>query len=431
MYIEAPYRNSNGTVSLTRTVRLVGGSLRTNTLAEALAALDVPNQSSPGVLLSRATRQFMQSGIAGGGRFHNTDYNAVYTNYGSTGAVRSVYREVSGSTRRYLPRAIPLGTAYTGFHDSGVGNNLNEVISGLPDSPNAVYNLAVMANMTNRVKTEARLRAARGSMDLAETFGGMPQTVRMIAELVTRVLKAFAAVRRGNIESALRNLGLNTRRLPNGKDAASTWMQLQYGWLPLLSDIFDGVALVQDSLNPIKAPSQFHIKVSHSEKLNISDVSGYVGWLDLEQKNSAEGSVTAGYSFVVEDAFWAYLSSLSLLNPVYLGWTLIPYSFVVDWMIPVGDVLSALTAPIGLKFVDGYITTRKWCEQSISASHRVAPTGTALVYEEGTATARAQAGWINRSAFKTLPGGMPYFRFPFSSDKRVASAIALISQRRG
>lgn len=52
------------------------------------------------------------------------------------------------------------------------------------------------------------------------------------------------------------------------------------------------------------------------------------------------------------------LDQLGLANPFSLAWDLVPFSFVVDWFVPVGPVLQAMSAPMGLRFMDGTISTR-------------------------------------------------------------------------
>jgi hypothetical protein len=52
------------------------------------------------------------------------------------------------------------------------------------------------------------------------------------------------------------------------------------------------------------------------------------------------------------------LNQLGLLNPLSFAWEITPWSFVVDWLIPIGPVLSALTAPVGLNFISGSTATR-------------------------------------------------------------------------
>jgi hypothetical protein len=45
---------------------------------------------------------------------------------------------------------------------------------------------------------------------------------------------------------------------------------------------------------------------------------------------------------------------MGVVNPLSIAWEVIPFSFVVDWFIPVGQVLEACTATMGLSFVDSW-----------------------------------------------------------------------------
>lgn len=48
------------------------------------------------------------------------------------------------------------------------------------------------------------------------------------------------------------------------------------------------------------------------------------------------------------------LASLGLLNPASLAWELVPLSFVVDWIVPVGPFLEAMTAGVGIELSHAY-----------------------------------------------------------------------------
>jgi hypothetical protein len=49
---------------------------------------------------------------------------------------------------------------------------------------------------------------------------------------------------------------------------------------------------------------------------------------------------------------------LGLLNPAEVIWELVPFSFVADWFLPIGDYLSALDAPMRFSHVGGTIGHR-------------------------------------------------------------------------
>jgi hypothetical protein len=60
--------------------------------------------------------------------------------------------------------------------------------------------------------------------------------------------------------------------------------------------------------------------------------------------------------YKVDDVFKNKMSQLGLNSPVSLAWELIPYSFVVDWFLPIGQALEDLSKFEGLVFDSGYKT---------------------------------------------------------------------------
>lgn len=63
------------------------------------------------------------------------------------------------------------------------------------------------------------------------------------------------------------------------------------------------------------------------------------------------------------------LNQLGLANPLALAWELTSLSFVVDWILPIGQVLNALTASAGLSFVNGSLSNRLSCDASFTETH--------------------------------------------------------------
>jgi hypothetical protein len=205
------------------------------------------------------------------------------------------------------------------------------------------------------------------------------------------------------------------------------WLELQYGWLPLLSDIHSGISLANDLLT--KAPHHSYAKRQLTEQLWTYGLTSGGPSIWLNPSISTEGftSVDVRYNFRVNNADLAFLNSLGILNPLYTVWVAVPFTFVVDWFLPVGDWLQSLSSTIGLQFIDGYITQRSWGYAEVSSSGVNLPN---KKLEYGTTSASAGLCRITRDPLTLWPWPVPYLRFPFSSDKRVANAIALISTSR-
>jgi hypothetical protein len=67
--------------------------------------------------------------------------------------------------------------------------------------------------------------------------------------------------------------------------------------------------------------------------------------------------VRYGIHYTMPSPLIAFLATTGFTNPINLGWELIPFSFVLDWFLPVGQYLEALSAWDGLDFKQGYKTT--------------------------------------------------------------------------
>jgi len=154
-----------------------------------------------------------------------------------------------------------------------------------------------------------------------------------------------------------------------------------------------------------------------SRTWSAADIGGTVNF-------DATLGVTVNLVARVSDPFIAKLSALGLLNPVAVAWERVPWSFVVDWVIPVGNSIRAFTAPLGLEFFTGSCTYRTfvksrgpWAYQATSAPGRMIVSKPA---ESGAKGLR-----IERTVYGSFPTGGLYYRNPFSTT-RVVNALALI-----
>jgi hypothetical protein len=132
------------------------------------------------------------------------------------------------------------------------------------------------------------------------------------------------------------------------------------------------------------------------------------------------GRVVAYAEFNSGAAHWDQTANrLGLTDPVSLLWEVIPYSFVIDWFVNVGDFLHATGTISGLKRIGINVTT----------DYRCFSTNTNLLY--GGSARRSQ--WIKSREFtNALPGATIQFsKKPFGEVgnlDRVFSALALSRQ---
>lgn len=182
------------------------------------------------------------------------------------------------------------------------------------------------------------------------------QSLQTIAGAATRIYQAFKAVKRGNVASAAKIL-FNGGRAAGGsrkpgrqsrervRDLASDWLQLQYGWKPLLNDIFEAckyLAYLQD--RPFTQNYRATKKVEWSGSKALGQ---YETWFGSSRERV---TITAKITSVNEAAL------LGLTNPSSIAWEAVPFSFIADWFVPVGSYLEALNLRSAL--TGTFITSR-------------------------------------------------------------------------
>lgn len=174
----------------------------------------------------------------------------------------------------------------------------------------------------------------RGGLDVSVDAFQSRQTARM-----------FSAVSQAeDLARGLRRTGIGKLRL-----IGSLWLQFQYGWLPTLSTVYgiadESLRYVANNLSTYRGKS--HTTTSGVDFLNTS---GFTVGASCQRKTQVQIAVTVDNSKVLNLSRW------TSLNPISIGWELLPYSFVVDWFYDVGNTLrNAETALLyGRAFSHGY-----------------------------------------------------------------------------
>lgn len=301
---------------------------------------------------------------------------------------------------------------------------------------------AEVASLNAQLVTKIRLKLKNQSVNLAQMYGERRQTANLLATTAVRLSASFSSLKRGNLSGAARALGLsasakNSSRYKTrferdpSKAAANGWLELQYGWLPLLNDVYGSAELLAQ-----KVSRQVFEKVSASVTANrktiLRPATGVISVADLTWTSKM-------YLWFGTSEVSHTLSQVGLTNPAHLAWELLPYSFVVDWFLPVGNYLSSLDATLGLNFIKGGQTTFSRSNLTITES-RSASDGAFtphpacagvfayLVNESLNAVSSQIIVKCDRVPLFEFPGpSFPSFKNPLSMT-HAANAIALLSQ---
>lgn len=183
------------------------------------------------------------------------------------------------------------------------------------------------------------------------------------AQVFTGELRETLALLR-NPTKGLANLSqaLSAKAQRSRKSAsaiADLWLEFRFGVLPLISDInsiiktFDDIA--ERGQSDIFRTKGFHGE-SIVEDLGFTGVSGLIYKLDRITKYEAYCYISGGYLAQTEQrlsGLQAVTSNLTDLSELPItAWELVPWSFLVDYFVNVGDIIEAgVTSTTSLRYV--------------------------------------------------------------------------------
>lgn len=254
-------------------------------------------------------------------------------------------------------------------------------------------------------QTKLRLAIKDQKVNLAQTLAEYPQAQRMFVSNATTIAKVLRSLRRGDLPSAQKALGLPRKRIPG--TISNRWLELQYGWKPLLQDLHGSVEELQAALS---RPRTRHVEVRAVAEEEQEFQGYYVPHHKKHAVIKAYAKTVVKVSVYLRQESLA-ASRLGITNPINLAWELLPYSFVIDWFIPIGNWLNSLDAGIGFQGLIGTVTTKhKYIATNWYGSQH-------YLYQT-----------YGRSVIVDIPDApLPTWK-PSLNWTRVANALALLSQ---
>ena len=273
-------------------------------------------------------------------------------------------------------------------------------------------------SLISRAEVRALLKARDQKVNLALTFAEIGKSQAMITSRVTQLYRGYSQARKGNFKAAAKALGIG-----GSKRNAKTWLELQYGWLPLLSDIHG--AYEEMTRQARTNGFLFNVSSTVSEPVSVeNDYSTYRSTITSRLTGVHSAKVSLWYTVTFSEL--QALSRVGLTNPLEIAWELTPWSFVIDWLVPVGDFLGALTATQGLTFKSGTRTTYTRLDLTGKAVFLGGRSPSGDVYDDkGSANYSAAYMKMRRTTYTGSPIPTPYVKNPFSVGHTL-NAIALL-----
>jgi hypothetical protein len=298
---------------------------------------------------------------------------------------------------------------------------------------NAPGGSTVPTSVTNRAIKKLQGKTGPESANIAQDLLQMSQLTNLIGGTAIRLADSMRALKGGNISKAVQTLWHPDvkPRFKKGKhpspsnSIADNWLALQYGWKPLLQDI-DGAMRSLASFNFASYAVHQVTGSGKAESTSSQAITTYGGFPSGRLTTRVETRCKIGLRYSLDSRLRSFLAQTGFTSPLNLAWEVLPYSFVVDWFLPIGPYLETLSAWDGLVFLDGFETqfTRKNINGVISASFAYPAGGNYQTTVQGDY--QAEGIQLNRIKLTTFPAAtFPTFKNPFSTGHAL-NAIALL-----
>lgn len=309
--------------------------------------------------------------------------------------------------------------------------------SEIADSRSRAYRSCVSA-FNSRLKST--------TFNAAQAFGERKQVVNMIASTAVKLATSFSLLRKGRLTECIRSLGLSVRYVEARSNkainryktshslrpfdaAADLWLEIQYGWKPLVQDIHNAA----ETLAKIQVQRQndsFHTHQTVSGKGEITTRSvvntGTGGDTDVTVVELTS-LVRMKATYRVTNDFLRYSNMFGMTNPALLAWELTPFSFVVDWFLPIGNYLENVMASCGVSLIKGSVSY-KFIGQTSGSGATLVYYGPNSWIKTDTNKGRTKVVTYDRSPMLAFPREpLPAFKNPLSIGHAL-NAIALLQQ---
>lgn len=294
------------------------------------------------------------------------------------------------------------------------------------------HNLSNLSNIINR----AIVAAGDSQAGFGESIAEMKSTVGMVGEFGNRADAIASAVNRGSRIDAFKAVGLllpqgKSKRFPRTKSVADSYLELQFGWMPLINDVYTAVKLLHTGFKS-REKGQIVVGLARESEEDVDTQSNYsdpyCGTYPSAVTRRMNRHCKMVYYVDNESPLYT-LNQLGLANPLRTAWDMSRLSFMIDWALPIGTALQAMSSTYGMTFLDGYVSTMYEQNYDIDISTCLK---TGYYGRRATIAPYTHTWQFQRSPVSTGLPGIPSPQPPLRSSSefgKVVTALAVSAQR--
>jgi len=247
------------------------------------------------------------------------------------------------------------GITWDGRDSAGLINTISEYATRIQAT-----GMQTQSDQINETILKALKKMADAKVNLPVALAESAKTSTMILDRASSIYNAYRSLRRGNFRDVAKNLNLSPRTVHK------TWLEYKYGWTPLLMDVKGSAELLAQ--HHLGKPQTFSITAVVNRDRKTVDSGPLEGWSSLTRVTSLSRKCKVRIDCEVVNPLHDSLKQTGLTNPALVAWELVPFSFVFDWFISVGDWLNGFSALGGVNVKRAFQSWEKVLEYSRSGS---------------------------------------------------------------
>lgn len=227
---------------------------------------------------------------------------------------------------------------------------------------------SVVADVTNRCIRDflRSVDSAQSSFEAGQDIGEWRQTLEAVHHplnsLKTSILNYFAVLTK-------RKRKYNRNPIALRKVLADTYLEFHFGWQPLVADVSQALADIGRFRFPA-IPVRGRAHDAYSAQL-VTVFGGYYSGMTHSHTYKETSTFECRYKGMLRPKNLGSNGKLSLAQSLQLtpdkwlptAWDLLPYSWMSDYFVNIGDIISGLSAAMSIDLAWGVKTTRHRIER--------------------------------------------------------------------
>jgi hypothetical protein len=269
--------------------------------------------------------------------------------------------------RQEEPYNLPLPYSFTQKRIMQYSTNDDANYQDISTGVHAHNTVLLEEQMYNNAYEKLRARVIGEEAQLANAILERVKTLESLHKRVVQITRFTKAVRKFQWDEAAKVLGfkrddksrvVNLHNLrTSAKAFGDNWLEFHFGWEPLVGEIGRCVELLQGDypmLNAYGKAWQVTWQRNHFVKDGFTHV--HDSQAVIKMRVATQIQITNPNLFLADQ--------LGVVNPASVVWEAVPFSFVVDWFVNVGEFLNAWYPFPGCKLVNPYRTSYRTVTQS-------------------------------------------------------------------